>query len=93
MYTNTEYLKYISVELAKTQGVEIYVNPTGDLSVAGLTPVVSLTGSNALESGYHRIKLDTPIELTNNKFAIIIKYISRSMIIMKDLGFIYGIEE
>ena len=73
-----EYLNEVSVYLTETEGIEIYVNPNGnDLKVQDSTLVASYTGTNALEAGYHRLKLASPLKIEGNKFSIIVKYINQ----------------
>ena len=70
-----EYLSEVGVYLWTTEGIEIYVNPNGDnLNECELVSIN--TGNNALEAGYHTIKLASPIELKGNKFVIKVKYIN-----------------
>jgi len=70
-----EYLSEIGVYLLNTQGVEIYVNPV-DGNKDNCTLVASYTGSNALETGYHTLKLASPVELTGEQFVVKINYIN-----------------
>ncbi len=73
---NLEQLTEVGLFLYATQGVEIYVNPNGDNMTNLGTPVASYTGSNALEAGYHTVKLSSPVQLTGDKFAVVVKYIN-----------------
>jgi len=68
-----EYLTEVGVFLQKTEGVEVYVNAIND-DFNNCVKVASYIGSNALETGYHTIKLNSPILLKGNKFTIKIKY-------------------
>ena len=71
-----EYVSEIGIFLFEAEGVEIYINPSsGDLS-QGTKLVGTYTGENALEGGYHILKLAAPEKLTGDKFAIIVKYIN-----------------
>lgn len=70
-----EYLSEVGIFLLSTQGIEIYVNSV-DEKLENCTLVGTYTGSNALEAGYHTLKLASPIELTGEKFVIKIKYIN-----------------
>lgn len=70
-----EYLNEVGIQLLTTQGIEVYVNSEGD-DFSKLTKVASYTGNNALEAGYHTIKLATPVKITGNKFIIAVKYIN-----------------
>ena len=70
-----EYLTQVGIFLGSTEGIEVYVNPTGnDLNNYEL--VASYTGSNALEAGYHTLELGSPVPLTGDKFTVIVKYIN-----------------
>lgn len=70
-----EYLTEVGIGLMSTEGIEVYVNSQdGDVKNAN-TLVATATGTNALESGYHSLKLANPIELTGEKFVIKVKYI------------------
>jgi len=68
----TETLKRISVKGTNIiQTVDIYVNKTGELNIENSTLVAS---NISLGNEYKTITLTSPIELTNNKFAVIVKY-------------------
>ncbi len=51
--------------------IDVYVNTKGELNLTDATLVAS---GVTLEEGYQTIKLTTPIALTNNKFAVMVKY-------------------
>lgn len=70
-----EYLTQVGIFLGSAEGIEIYVNPTGD-DLANYELVASYTGNNALETGYHTLELGSPVPLTGDKFAVIVKYIN-----------------
>lgn len=71
-----EYLTEVGIGLMSTEGIEVYVNSQdGDVKNAN-TLVATATGTNALESGYHSLKLANSIELTGEKFVIKVKYIN-----------------
>ncbi len=70
-----EYLDEIGINILNTEGIEVYISKDGELLNYG-NPVADYTGNNALEAGYHIIKLTSPIKLENENFAIIIKYIN-----------------
>lgn len=66
-----EELQEVGLYIANTSGVEVYVNPDSDeIEKAKLV----VTPSTPLETGYHTIKLPTPIKLTGDKFVIKVKY-------------------
>ena len=70
-----EYLTEVGLILDATQGIEIYVNPNDD-NLNNTTLVATATGSNALEAGYHVIKLASPVKLIGTKFVVKVKYIN-----------------
>ena len=70
-----EYLSEVGIFLYTAEGIEIYVNPSND-DLNNCVKVASYTGSNALEAGYHTIKLNSPLALNGSKFVIKIKYIN-----------------
>lgn len=71
-----EYLTEVGIFLPATEGVEVYINPSSkDLNINSAKLVASYTGGNALEAGYHTLKI-SPVELIGEEFAIIIKYIN-----------------
>ena len=71
-----EYLTEVGVFLGRTQGVEVYLNAVDDNIQNCTTLIASYTETNALEPGYHTLKLASPIELTGTKFTIMVKYIN-----------------
>lgn len=73
--SHTENLSEIGVTLLEADGIEVYVNPNDD-DISKCKLVATYTGDNALDSGYHVLKLSSPIELTGEKFVIKIKYIN-----------------
>lgn len=73
-----EYLNDVGVFLQDTEGIEIYVNPSNDdLDIDKAKLVGSYTGSNALEAGYHKVKLSSPVRILGDKFSVIVKYINQ----------------
>lgn len=75
----TEYLSEIGIFLLNTQGVEIYVNPAND-NLEDCQLVATHTGTEALESGYHTLKLASPVKLTGEEFVVKIKYINSELV-------------
>lgn len=68
-----EWLTEVSVSCLVDTKCEIYVNAKdGDLTPTKLKKV---SDTVELKNGYHTIKLKTPVQLTGNKFAIVVKYI------------------
>lgn len=70
-----EYLTEIGLFIETTEGVEIYANPNND-SINDAFLIASYTGSNALETGYHTLKLPAPLQIKGEKFVILVKYIN-----------------
>lgn len=73
--SHVESLTEVGILLDRAEGIEIYVNPTDD-DISKCKLVASYTGENALEAGYHVLKLSSPIDLTGDKFVIKLKYIN-----------------
>ncbi len=68
-----EWLTEVSVSSLVDIKCEIYVNAKdGDLNSKKLTKVSDVL---ELKNGYHTIKLKTPVQLTGDKFAVVVKYI------------------
>lgn len=66
-----EYIQEVGLYIANTSGVEVYINPDGDeIEKAKLVA----EPQEALETGYHTIKLATPLKLTSDKFVVKVKY-------------------
>lgn len=66
-----EYLQEVGLYIYATTGVKVYVNSASDdIEKAELMASVS----EPLETGYHTIKLPTPVKLTGEKFVIKIEY-------------------
>lgn len=70
----TELLTSVNLSLWGSTSYEIYVTD-GSLSLSGLTPAAS---GSADMLGYLSVTLDTPIELTGDQFAVIVKYSLRN---------------
>ena len=69
---SNEQLTEISLYLPSTQSVRVYINANGnDKRISNATK--SFT-TGVLTKGYHTVKLDSPILLSNNQFSIIVKY-------------------
>ena len=70
--TTKEYLKEVAITgTGKTQTIDIYINKKGELN---LDEAILAASNVRLADEYKTVKLATPIELTNNKFAVIVKY-------------------
>ena len=61
-----EYLNEVSIYVVDATNVDIYVNANDD----DKNKTVKVASAGILDSGYHTIKLSTPIKLTGNKFVI-----------------------
>ena len=89
-----EYLNEVGIQLITAQGIEIYVNASGN-DFSKLTKVASYTGENALDAGYHTIKLSTPVRIKGDKFIVAVKYIDSEGVAapiecnLKDSGLAY----
>ncbi len=73
----TEYISEVGVYMPEAEGIEIYVNPSDDKLTNLGNLVASYTGTNALEAGYHTLKLSSPVKLTGSKFVVAVKYINQ----------------
>ena len=77
--TKDEYLSEVGLYLFETEGVEIYVASVDDglPAIQDLgTPLATRSSTNALEAGYHVVKLSSPLKLTSDKFAVIVRYMN-----------------
>lgn len=71
MIDKEEYIQEVGLYINSTSGVEIYINPDGD-DIANAKLVAKPL--EALETGYHTVKLAEPLKLTSDKFVIKVKY-------------------
>ena len=72
--TQNEILNSVAVSLSTYANIEIYVNPiSDDMDINSLMKVATV--NEILEPGYHRINI-SPVELSGEKFAIVIKQMS-----------------
>ena len=69
--SSAEYLSEVGVHSIGNTTVDVYVNPTGALSLTGATQIA--TGL-VLQEEYRTIKTTNPITLTSSQFAVIVKY-------------------
>lgn len=77
--SNTEEtINAVGVYLWESEGIEIYINKQGNLDLSNAVKVATYTGTRSLKAGYHKIKLQNPVELDGNKFAVIVKYTNRN---------------
>ena len=73
-----EWVSEVGIYVPSTQGIEIYIDSAdADLKNYG-EAVASYTGANALEPGYHNIKLSSPVEIKGENFAVIAKCINEN---------------
>lgn len=67
-----EQLTEISFYLPTTQNVVVYINEESkDLTISNISNKFT---TEILDTGYHTIKLDEPITLSGDSFAVIVKY-------------------
>lgn len=66
-----EYIQEVGLYITSTSGVEVYINPDNDEIEKAKIVAQPL---EALEAGYHTVKLAQPIKLTGDKFVIKVKY-------------------
>lgn len=64
-----EYLNEVSIYVATTSNVDIYVNAEND----DKTKITKVASAGILEPGYHTVKLATPLKLTGSKFVVAAK--------------------
>lgn len=64
-----EYLNEVSIYVATTSNVDVYVNSENDEK----TKITKVASAGILEPGYHTIKLATPLKLTGSKFVVAAK--------------------
>lgn len=64
-----EYLKEISIYIPKTSDVQVYVNTNND----DKTKIELVASPGILESGYHTVKLSSPLKLSGNKFVVCVR--------------------
>ena len=79
--SDKEYLSEVGIYLMEAEGVEIYVNPNDDNKDDGIK-VASYVGNNALEAGYHSIKLNSPVLLNGSRFVVKVKYINSDFVLI-----------
>ncbi len=71
-----EYINEIGLYIADTCGVKVSIN-SENADKEKVVQVLEATGSNALEAGYHTLKLSNPIKLTGEKFVIKVEYVKK----------------
>ncbi|MBR3613990.1 MAG: hypothetical protein IKL55_02290 [Clostridia bacterium] len=71
-----ETLTSVGVTLSNYSNIEIYINPNNS-SLASRNLIKVGESSDVLSPGFHRIDI-TPVELTGNSFAIVVKQTSES---------------
>ena len=72
-----EYLKEVSLVTPETYSCKVFVNPNDDsMDKEKLQPVELKSGSNeVIGIGYHTLEFAEPIELTGDKFAVVVEII------------------
>lgn len=71
MTEKEEFLNEVSIYIASTCNVDIYVNAESD----DKTKLTKVAAAGILEPGYHTIKLATPLKLTGNHFVVATKQV------------------
>lgn len=66
----SEYINEISIYVANACDIEIYLNANSD----DKTKIEKVATPGVLESGYHTIKLSSPVKLTGDKFVVAARY-------------------
>lgn len=75
--SKVEYINEVGVFIPSAMGIQVYVNgANGDKTQL---KQVAVEVEN-IESGYHVIKLSSPIKLTGNQFVVAVKYINKEKI-------------
>lgn len=70
-----EYISELGIYVPVTEGIEVYVDYLNS-DMKDYELVASYTGTNALEPGYHTVKLASPLKIEGESFAVIVKYIN-----------------
>lgn len=73
--TKYEYISEVGIYVPVTEGIEVYIDYLNS-DMKDYKLVASYTGTNALEPGYHTIKLASPLKIEGDSFAVIVKYIN-----------------
>lgn len=70
-----EYIQSVAITLAETATCKVYVNPNGsDISAINLKEVALKEGaSKTLGSGYHILEFETPVQIKENNFAVVVE--------------------
>ena len=72
--SKSEELKDISFQLFSKSNVKLYVNPSNNN--LNTDDLIYLGDMNNLEPGYHTFKLNSPVLLKNNSYAVVLKVTS-----------------
>lgn len=70
-----EYLTQVSLYAPETYTCKVYVNPTGDGKAQSELQQIQLTDgyTKTFNTGYHTLEFATPLEITGDKFAVVIE--------------------
>ncbi len=70
-----EYLTQVSLYAPEPYTCKVYVNPTGDGKTQSELQQIQLTDgyTKTLNTGYHTLEFATPLEITGDKFAVVIE--------------------
>ncbi len=73
--SSKEYLTQVSLYAPETYTCKVYVNPTGDGKTQSELKQVQLKDGNTekFNTGYHTLEFAKPVEITGDKFAVVIE--------------------
>ena len=70
-----EYLTQVSISTPETVTCKVYVNPNGESKSKNNLQLVQLKAgeSETFDAGYHTMEFSKPIEITENKFVVVVE--------------------
>ena len=73
--TGTEYITQVSLYAPETYKCKVYVNPNGTGKTKNDMQFVQLKAgeSETINAGYHTLEFSKPVEIKNNKFAVVVE--------------------
>ncbi len=73
--SSKEYLTQVSLYAPETYTCKVYVNPTGDGKTQSELKQIQLKDGNSekFNTGYHTLEFAKPVEITGDKFAVVIE--------------------